>query len=84
MATYLLGHEKLTRRAFVNMRTPSGIKITRNFPPRRPEDIDPSSRDDQRIIHPVMHPGLWMSFGWIDGNDYWRLTSKVQFEKVVD
>ena len=84
VATYLLGHEKLTRRAFVNMRTPSGIKITRNFPPRRPEDIDPSSRDDQRIIHPVMHPGLWMSFGWIDGNDYWRLTSKVQFEKYLE
>ena len=84
VATYLLGHEKLTRRAFVNVRTPSGIKITRNFPPRRPEDIDPSSRDNQRIIHPVMHPGLWMSFGWIDGNDYWRLTSKVQFEKYLE
>ena len=31
-----------------------------------------------------MHPGLWMSFGWIDGNDYWRLTSKVQFEKYLE
>jgi len=24
-----------------------------------------------------MHPGLWMGFGWIDGNDYWRLQARV-------
>ena len=32
----------------------------------------------------MMHPGLWMSFGWIDGNDYWRLASKVKFEQFLD
>ena len=84
IATYILAHEQLTRRAFVNMRTPSGIQVTRNFPARRPDDLDPSSRDAERIIHPLMHPGLWMSFGWIDGNDYWRLTSKVKFEKYLE
>lgn len=84
IATYLLGHEQLTRRAFINMRTPSGIQVTRNFPARRPDDLDPSSRDAERIIHPLMHPGLWMSFGWIDGNDFWRLNSKVQFEKYLE
>ena len=77
VATYLLKHDQLTRRAFVNVRTPSGILVTRNFPPRKPEDIDPGYKAEAGIIHPVMHPGLWMSFGWIDGNDYWRLTSKV-------
>lgn len=80
IATYLLEHDELTRRAFVNVRTPSGIQVTRNFPPRRPEDIDPGSKGEAGIIHPVMHAGLWMSFGWIDGNDYWRLTSKVKHE----
>jgi putative membrane-bound dehydrogenase-like protein len=80
IATYLLEHDKLTRRAFVNVCTPSGIQVTRNFPPRKPEDIDPGYRAEKGIIHPAMHPGLWMSFGWIDGNDYWRLQSKVQFE----
>lgn len=80
IATYLLKHDKLTRRAFVNVKTPSGIQVTRNFPPRKPDDIDPGYGAEQGIIHPVMHPGIWMSFGWIDGNDYWRLQSKVKFE----
>ena len=80
IATYLLEHDELTRRAFVNVRTPSGIQVTRNFPPRKPEDIDPGYRREAGIIHPVLHAGLWMSFGWIDGNDYWRLTSKVKHE----
>ena len=83
VATYLLEHDQLTRRAFVNIKTPSGIQVTRNFPPRKPEDIDPGYRSEQGIIHPVMHPGLWMSFGWIDGNDYWRLQSKVEFESYL-
>ena len=30
-----------------------------------------------------MHPGLWMSFGWISGNDYWRLQSKVIFDNFL-
>lgn len=84
IATYLLDHEKLTRRAFVNVRTPSGIPVTRNFPPQKPEDLDPGYGGEDGIIHPVMHAGLWMSFGWIDGNDYWRLQSKVQFEEFLE
>ena len=84
VATCLLDHDKLTRRAFVNVATPSGIPVTRNFPPRKPEDIDPGYRAEAGIIHPVMHPGLWMSFGWIEGNDYWRLTSKVKHEAFLE
>ncbi|MCH2061764.1 MAG: PmoA family protein [Verrucomicrobiales bacterium] len=83
IATYLIEHAQLTRRAFVNVRTPSGHLVTRNFPPRTPEDIDPGNKSKKGIIHPVMHPGIWMSFGWISGNDYWRLQSKVQFEKFL-
>lgn len=84
VATYLLEHDDLTRRAFVNVRTPSGIQVTRNFPPRKPEDIDPGYGAEDGIIHPVMHAGLWMSFGWIDGNDYWRLRAKVKHEGFIE
>lgn len=83
VATYLLDHDQLTRRAFVNVMTPGGIPVTRNFPPRKPEDLDPGYRAEDGIIHPVLHAGLWMSFGWIDGNDYWRLQSPVRFEKIL-
>lgn len=84
VATYLLEHDRLTRRAFVNVRTPSGMQVTRNFPPRKPEDIDPGYGAEDGIIHPVMHPGLWMSFGWIEANDYWRLTSEVVHEEFLE
>ncbi|MCG8599460.1 MAG: PmoA family protein [Verrucomicrobiales bacterium] len=84
VATYLLEHDDLSRRAFVNVRTPSGIQVTRNFPPRKPEDIDPGYGAEDGIIHPVMHAGLWMSFGWIDGNDYWRLRAKVKHEGFLE
>ena len=84
IATYLLDHPQLTRRAFVNVCTPSGVQVTRNWPVKKPDDIDPGYRAEQGIIHPIMHPGLWMGFGWIDGNDYWRLQAKVVHDGFVE
>lgn len=84
IATYLLKHDQLTRRAFVNVRTPSGKPVTRHFPPRNPEDLDAGYPRESGIIHPVMHPGIWMGFGWIDGTDYWRLQARVEFEGFLE
>ena len=84
IATYLKKHEKLTRRAFVNVKTLSGIQVTRNFPPRNPEDIDPGYKGEEGIIHPVMHPGIWIGFGDVNGNDYWRLKAHVEFNDFVE
>ena len=84
IATYLKRHPKLTRRALVNVTTPSGIQVTRNFPPRKPDDIDPGYRGEDGIIHPHMHPGIWLGYGDVNGNDYWRLQSKVMFERYTE
>ena len=84
IATYLKRHPRLTRRALVNVTTPGGIQVTRNFPPRRPDDVDPGYKAENGIIHPVMHPGIWIGFGDVAGNDYWRLQAKVEFDKFVD
>ncbi|MCA9042755.1 MAG: PmoA family protein [Planctomycetaceae bacterium] len=84
IATYLKDHPKLTRRALVNVMTPSGIQVTRNFPPRKPEDIDPGYSGEEGIIHPNMHAGIWLGYGDIDGNDYWRLQAKVVFDGFVE
>lgn len=73
IATYLLKDNTLTRRAFINVHSPSGIPVTRTYPPKNPDDLD----------HPVMHAGIWMSFGWIDGHDYWRLKSPVVFKRFL-
>lgn len=83
IATYLKQHKKLTRPAFVNVCLPSGIQITRNFPARRPDDLDPGYSGEGGIIHPVMHPGLWISYGHLDGNDYWRLKAKVELVELI-
>lgn len=80
IATYLKEHPQLTRRALVNVRTPGGIPVTRNFPARKPDDIDPGYKAEEGIIHPIMHPGIWIGFGDVNGNDYWRLKAKVLFD----
>ena len=36
---------------------------TRNFPPRLPEDLDPGHKGEAGMIHPVMHPGIWLDLG---------------------
>ena len=71
IATYLIDDPILTRRGLINIKSPSGIPITRPFPAPKNED------------HSNMHPGIWLSYGWIDGNDYWRLKSKVKFENFL-
>ena len=34
--------------------------------------------------HPTYHPGIWMAFGDISGNDYWRLASRVEQESFIE
>jgi putative heme-binding domain-containing protein len=83
IATYLNDHAKLTRRALVNVTTPGGIQVTRNYPPRKPDDVDPGYGVENGIIHPHMHPGIWLGFGDVHGNDYWRLQSEVVFDRFA-
>ncbi len=66
VATYVFKHPQLKRPAFVNLRTTSGIPVTREFP--APAEAD----------HRWMHPGIALSFGYLDGNDYWRFKAKVE------
>jgi putative membrane-bound dehydrogenase-like protein len=71
VASYLFKHPQLTRPAIINVRTASGIPVTREFP--APPEAD----------HRWMHPGIAMSFGWLDGNDYWRFKAKVEHEAFL-
>jgi hypothetical protein len=74
-ANYVFEDEDIPRPYFCDLHTPGGIPITRNHPPL--EGVDPTD-------HATYHPGLWMSFGDISGNDYWRnqaRTKHIRFEK---
>lgn len=77
LGTYLHRHKELTRPGWVHVYSPSGVRVTRNFPPRSPED-------DGAADHKFMHPGIWISFGHLDGEDYWRLTSRTQHVEFVE
>jgi hypothetical protein len=74
-ADYVYGHKAITRPYFAHVRTPAGIQVTRNHPP----DPDKDSTD-----HELLHPGLWLSFGDLSGNDYWRLKARVEHEMFVE
>ena len=73
VGTYLLKHPQLTRQAWINMKTHTGRQVTRNYPPQAGDGAD----------HPLMHPGIWMGFGHLDGQDYWRLQAKVVHDGFV-
>ena len=69
-ATYVYEDSVTTRPYFENVMTPCGIQATRNHPllPGDPKD------------HSSWHPGIWMSFGDLNGIDYWRLKGRVEHE----
>jgi hypothetical protein len=73
-ATFVYEDEAITRPYFAHMKVPSGIQVTRNHPPVDGVDL---------LDHDKLHPGVWMSFGDINGSDYWRLAAPVQFERFV-
>ena len=74
VATYLYADEKIQRPYFAHVKSPGGIQVTRNHPPIAGKD-----RDD----HDTMHPGIWMAFGDLDGEDFWRNKGRVVHEKFV-
>jgi hypothetical protein len=84
VATYLYRHAEITRPGFINLRTSDGIQVTRNFPPRVPEDQTPGFTQDGGVDHRLFHLGLWMSFGDLDGEDYWRLKSRTEHVRFIE
>jgi putative membrane-bound dehydrogenase-like protein len=63
VATYYARHELTHRPFFAHLRTPSGIPVTRNFPPQAGID----STD-----HAYMHPGLSLGFADLNGVNFWH------------
>jgi hypothetical protein len=73
-ATYVYQDQKITRPYFSHVHAPDGTQVTRNHLPIAGKDT---------MDHPEFHPGIWMAFGDIDGNDYWRLEAPVVHLKFV-
>ncbi|MBM3861792.1 MAG: hypothetical protein FJ395_19385, partial [Verrucomicrobia bacterium] len=63
VATYVFRDDKVLRPHFKQLHAPGGIQVTRNHPPVAGQDA---------TDHDTMHPGVWLAFGDISGNDFWR------------
>jgi hypothetical protein len=75
VATYCWKDDKITHPFFANVHAPNGTQATRHHPPVAGLDL---------MDHDTLHPGIWMSFGDINGSDYWRLKARVGQVDFVD
>lgn len=73
-ATYVYEDSVTTRPYFENVMNPCGIRATRNHPVLAGDPKD----------HGSWHPGIWQSYGDLNGIDYWRLKGKVEHELFTE
>lgn len=75
VADYVHGDEKIPRPYFANLCAPGGTQVTRNHPPVAGQD--PTDHD-------VLHPGVWLAFGDISGQDSWRNLAAIKHERFTE
>ncbi|MHB8973345.1 MAG: DUF6807 family protein [Pirellulaceae bacterium] len=74
VATYVLRDAQVSHPYFAHIRTPSGIQISRTHPPQ--EGVDATD-------HAGLHAGIWMSFGTLSGQDYWRMKARTDHVRFL-
>lgn len=72
VATYVFRDDKILRPYFTHLHSSDGVLVTRKHPPIAGQDA---------VDHDTMHPGLWMAFGDMNGNDFWRNKATIKHEK---
>ncbi|MGD9635301.1 MAG: DUF6807 family protein [Pirellulales bacterium] len=73
VASYVYSDPQITRPYFAHVHAPDGTQVTRHHPPIAGQDT---------LDHPEFHPGIWLAFGDLSGNDYWRMKAKVRSEAI--
>ncbi|CAN5672345.1 hypothetical protein BH24ACI4_BH24ACI4_23960 [soil metagenome] len=71
LGDYVFRDPEVLRPHFQNLHAPSGVQVTRRHPPAEGDATD----------HATMHPGVWLAFGDINGEDFWR--NKARMEHVA-
>ena len=71
---FVFQDEKIRRPYFANARLTSGSQVTRNHPPINGVDA---------VDHLTMHPGIWLGFGNISGQDFWRNKATMEHVRFV-
>ena len=68
---FVFADAKIRRPFFANLRAPGGTRVTRAWPPV--EGVDATDHAD-------MHPGVWLGFGDVSGQDFWRNKAEMRHE----
>jgi len=71
---YVYQDEAVKRPYFCDVKTPSGIQVTRNHPPAEGDLQD----------HATYHPGIWLAFGDLSGADSWRGKAVVEHVEFLE
>ena len=72
VAHFVFRDAKIFRPYFAHVHTPDGLQVTRAHPPVAGQDA---------VDHDTMHPGIWLAFGDLSGNDFWRNKAVVRHER---
>lgn len=75
VANYVFKDDRILRPYFSNVHAPGGIQVTRNHPPREGQDA---------TDHATMHPGVWLAFGDVSGQDFWRNKAVIRHERFAE
>jgi hypothetical protein len=71
---FVFRDDKIRRPYFANARLPDGRQVTRNHPPINGVDA---------LDHDTMHPGIWLGFGDISQQDFWRNRAAMEHVRFV-
>jgi hypothetical protein len=69
---FVFHDEKIRRPFFANLYAPNGARVTRPNPPVAGADA---------VDHDTMHPGIWLAFGDLNGQDFWRNKGTIEHIK---
>lgn len=72
---YVYRDEQIPRPYFANLCAPGGIQVTRNHPPQ-------PGKDD--TDHATLHPGVWLAFGDVNGQDSWRNRAAIKHQRFTE
>jgi putative heme-binding domain-containing protein len=73
LTDYVFADPEILRPYFQNVRAPSGAQVTRTHPPAAGDAND----------HAAMHPGVWLAFGDVNGEDFWRNRARIEHEAFI-
>lgn len=74
VAEYVFADPKIPRPYFTRLCAPNGMQVTRNHPPIAGQDA---------TDHDLLHPGVWIAFGDINGVDFWRNKGRVEHVRFI-